>query len=87
MIIKETYKYIRDRMRKNCFISVLLEIILIQNNTALYDYSIFRCTLTKVPESNSLLQKSRLPFGVLIHPFKDLNVNINEFSFGTYQSR
>ncbi|XP_018339375.1 PREDICTED: protein transport protein Sec24A isoform X2 [Trachymyrmex septentrionalis] len=34
---------------------------------------IFRCTLTKVPESNSLLQKSRLPFGVLIHPFKDLN--------------
>ncbi|KAL0102264.1 hypothetical protein PUN28_018655 [Cardiocondyla obscurior] len=34
---------------------------------------IFRCTLTKIPESNSLLQKSRLPFGVLIHPFKDLN--------------
>ncbi|XP_024892306.1 protein transport protein Sec24A isoform X1 [Temnothorax curvispinosus] len=34
---------------------------------------IFRCTLTRVPESNSLLQKSRLPFGVLIHPFKDLN--------------
>lgn len=34
---------------------------------------IFRCTLTKIPETNSLLQKSRLPFGVLIHPFKDLN--------------
>ena len=34
---------------------------------------IFRCTLTKIPESNSLLQKSRLPFGVLIHPFRDLN--------------
>ncbi|CAD1468183.1 unnamed protein product, partial [Heterotrigona itama] len=34
---------------------------------------IFRCTLTKIPESNTLLQKSRLPFGVLIHPFKDLN--------------
>ncbi|XP_063983173.1 protein transport protein Sec24A [Diachasmimorpha longicaudata] len=34
---------------------------------------IFRCTLTKVPESNSLLQKSRLPLGILIHPFKDLN--------------
>ncbi|XP_033231319.1 protein transport protein Sec24A [Belonocnema kinseyi] len=33
---------------------------------------IFRCTLTKIPESNSLLQKSRLPLGVLIHPFKDL---------------
>lgn len=34
---------------------------------------IFRCTMTKIPESNSLLQKSRLPLGVLIHPFKDLN--------------
>ncbi|XP_043277320.1 protein transport protein Sec24A [Venturia canescens] len=34
---------------------------------------IFRCTLTKIPESNSLLQKCRLPLGVLIHPFKDLN--------------
>lgn len=35
---------------------------------------IFRCTLNKVPESNSLLQKSRLPMGILIHPFRDLNV-------------
>lgn len=46
------------------------------------NYRIFRCTLTKIPESNSLLQKSRLPFGVLIHPFKDLNVSdmhINKF--------
>ncbi|XP_003490260.1 protein transport protein Sec24B isoform X1 [Bombus vosnesenskii] len=34
---------------------------------------IFRCTLTKIPESNTLLQKSRLPLGVLIHPFRDLN--------------
>ncbi|XP_046466052.1 protein transport protein Sec24A isoform X1 [Neodiprion pinetum] len=34
---------------------------------------IFRCTLTKIPESSSLLKKSRLPLGVLIHPFKDLN--------------
>ncbi|KAI9561908.1 hypothetical protein GHT06_012870 [Daphnia sinensis] len=33
---------------------------------------IFRCTLTKIPETNSILQKSRLPLGVLIHPFKDL---------------
>lgn len=30
-----------------------------------------RSTLTKVPESASLLQKSRLPFGILIHPFKE----------------
>lgn len=41
-----------------------------------YLSSIFRCTLTKIPESNSLLQKSRLPLGLLIHPFKDLNVSI-----------
>lgn len=34
---------------------------------------LFRCTMTKIPETNSLLQKSRLPLGVLIHPFKDLN--------------
>jgi len=32
---------------------------------------IMRCTLSKVPDSASLLQKSRLPFGILIHPFKD----------------
>ncbi|XP_058458609.1 protein transport protein Sec24A isoform X2 [Malaya genurostris] len=34
---------------------------------------IFRCTLTKIPETNQLLQKSRLPLGVLIHPFRDLS--------------
>lgn len=34
---------------------------------------IFRCTMTKIPENNTLLQKSRLPLGVLIHPFKDLS--------------
>ncbi|XP_038210200.1 protein transport protein Sec24A [Zerene cesonia] len=34
---------------------------------------IFRCTINRIPESNSLLQKSRLPLGILIHPFKDLN--------------
>lgn len=34
---------------------------------------IFRCTLTKIPESNSLLQKSRLPLGILIHPYRDLS--------------
>ncbi|XP_064099698.1 protein transport protein Sec24A-like isoform X2 [Macrobrachium nipponense] len=33
---------------------------------------IFRSTLTKVPESKSVLSKARLPFGILIHPFKDL---------------
>lgn len=34
---------------------------------------IFRCTLTRIPDSNSLLQKCRLPLGILIHPFKDLD--------------
>lgn len=37
---------------------------------------IFRCTLTKIPESNSLLQKSRLPLGILIHPYRDLSVSV-----------
>lgn len=35
-----------------------------------------RCTLAKIPESNSLLQKSRLPLGILIHPFRDINVSV-----------
>ncbi|XP_030081378.1 protein transport protein Sec24B [Drosophila hydei] len=35
--------------------------------------SIIRCTLAKIPESNSLLQKSRLPLGIVIHPFRDVN--------------
>nr|XP_023013685.1 protein transport protein Sec24A [Leptinotarsa decemlineata] len=34
---------------------------------------VFRCTMTKIPENNSLLQKSRLPLGILIHPFRDLS--------------
>lgn len=37
--------------------------------------SIIRCTLAKIPESNSLLQKSRLPLGIVIHPFRDVNVS------------
>lgn len=31
-----------------------------------------RCTLSSIPETQQLLQKSRLPLGLLIHPFKDL---------------
>ncbi|KPI98028.1 Protein transport protein Sec24A [Papilio xuthus] len=34
---------------------------------------IFRCTVNRIPDTNSLLQKCRLPLGILIHPFKDLN--------------
>lgn len=33
---------------------------------------LLRCTFTKVPETKSVMQKSKLPFGILIHPFKDL---------------
>jgi protein transport protein SEC24 len=45
---------------------------------------IFRCTLTKIPESNSLLQKSRLPLGILIHPYRDLSVRQLRFSLQKY---
>lgn len=41
-------------------------------NSANCSGEIFRSTLTKIPESQSLLQKSRLPLGILIHPYKDL---------------
>lgn len=36
-------------------------------------HDLFRCTLSKIPESKSLLDKARLPLGLLIHPFKDIN--------------
>ncbi|KAL8561632.1 hypothetical protein ACOMHN_001364 [Nucella lapillus] len=34
---------------------------------------VFRCTLNAIPQSAALLSKSRLPLGILIHPFKDLS--------------
>lgn len=34
---------------------------------------IFRSTLNKIPETESILKKSRLPLGILVHPFKDLS--------------
>lgn len=42
---------------------------------------IFRCTLTRIPETDSLLKKSRLPLGVLIHPFRDLHVSSKYLPF------
>jgi len=36
------------------------------------DPKVFRCTLNSIPESSSLLSKSRLPFGIYIHPFRDI---------------
>lgn len=33
---------------------------------------LFRCTLTNVPQTQALLNKAKLPLGLLLHPFKDL---------------
>ncbi|CAB4001484.1 transport Sec24B, partial [Paramuricea clavata] len=35
--------------------------------------NILCCTLSNVPENDSLLKKCKLPFGILVHPFKDLS--------------
>ncbi|XP_060604694.1 protein transport protein Sec24A-like isoform X3 [Ruditapes philippinarum] len=34
---------------------------------------VFRCTMNNIPQTSALLNKSRLPLGILIHPFKDLS--------------
>lgn len=52
---------------------------------------VFRCTLTSIPQTQSLLNKAKLPLGLLLHPFKDLSVSLyispllhpNRFSFRT----
>jgi hypothetical protein len=31
-----------------------------------------RCTLTKIPQTAALLEKSKLPFGLLITPYRQL---------------
>ncbi|KAL2077699.1 hypothetical protein ACEWY4_027203 [Coilia grayii] len=33
----------------------------------------FRCTLTNIPQTQALLNKARLPLGLLLHPFRDLS--------------
>ncbi|KAL0974263.1 hypothetical protein UPYG_G00217910 [Umbra pygmaea] len=33
----------------------------------------FRCTLTSIPQTQALLNKARLPLGLLLHPFRDLS--------------
>ncbi|MEQ2208855.1 hypothetical protein XENOCAPTIV_017593 [Xenoophorus captivus] len=35
---------------------------------------VFRCTLTSIPQTQSLLNKAKLPLGLLLHPFKDLSL-------------
>ncbi|KYO24427.1 hypothetical protein Y1Q_0002056 [Alligator mississippiensis] len=32
----------------------------------------FRCTLTNIPQTQTLLNKAKLPLGLLLHPFRDL---------------
>lgn len=45
---------------------------------------VMRCSLNAIPQTKDLLQKSRLPLGILIHPFKDLEVRTNTArSFGS----
>ncbi|XP_019639512.1 PREDICTED: protein transport protein Sec24A-like [Branchiostoma belcheri] len=34
---------------------------------------LFRCTLTTLPQNQNLLNKCKLPLGILLHPFKDLS--------------
>ena len=41
--------------------------------------SVLCCTLNAVPETKSLLTKSKLPLGIHIHPFRDLQVRISAF--------
>ncbi|KFV88830.1 Protein transport protein Sec24B, partial [Struthio camelus australis] len=36
----------------------------------------FRCTLTNVPQTQALLNKAKLPLGLLLHPFRDLTVKL-----------
>uniref|UniRef100_A0AAX7U3F5 SEC24 homolog B, COPII coat complex component n=1 Tax=Astatotilapia calliptera TaxID=8154 RepID=A0AAX7U3F5_ASTCA len=36
----------------------------------------FRCTLTSVPQTQALLNKARLPLGLLLHPFRDLQLPV-----------
>ncbi|XP_031443126.1 protein transport protein Sec24B isoform X2 [Clupea harengus] len=36
----------------------------------------FRCTLTNIPQTQALLNKARLPLGLLLHPFRDLSLPV-----------
>ncbi|PAV65587.1 hypothetical protein WR25_12286 [Diploscapter pachys] len=51
------------------------------NPEARIDPAIFRSTLYMIPTSEELLNKSRLPFGITLHPFRDVrNLNIIQTS-------
>ncbi|MEE6479329.1 hypothetical protein FKM82_012219 [Ascaphus truei] len=34
---------------------------------------LFRCTMSNIPQTQALLNKAKLPLGLLLHPFKDLS--------------
>lgn len=38
-------------------------------------FSVLCCTLNAVPETKNLLTKSKLPLGIHLHPFKDLQAS------------
>ena len=44
-------------------------------------HRVFRCTLSSIPQTQSLLNKAKLPLGLLLHPFKDLSVTLVSGSF------
>ncbi|CAJ0579842.1 unnamed protein product, partial [Mesorhabditis spiculigera] len=49
----------------------------VANPDARMDTGVFRSTINAVPQNEELLKKSRLPFGLTLHPFRDLkNLNI-----------
>uniref|UniRef100_A0A8R1DM97 Uncharacterized protein n=1 Tax=Caenorhabditis japonica TaxID=281687 RepID=A0A8R1DM97_CAEJA len=53
----------------------------VANPQAVVDPNIFRSTLAQVPQSEELLKKSRLPFAITLHPFRDVkNLNIIQTS-------
>nr|XP_046265894.1 protein transport protein Sec24A isoform X2 [Scatophagus argus] len=37
---------------------------------------VFRSTLTSIPQNQSLLNKAKMPLGLLLHPFKDLSLPV-----------
>jgi len=39
---------------------------------AVMNSSLFRCTLSSIPEQQEMLKKSRMPFGLTLHPFRDM---------------
>ena len=59
----------------NCSPELVIYVNIFKNNFQKNIYfRVMRCSLNVIPQTKDLLDKTRLPFGVLIHPFKDLEV-------------